>query len=90
MSPIYEYICSVCGGRTEVIRPIGELTMKCICGEDMKKQIHFPAMIIMKGGGGGGYPSRRKYFKGTAPNTSRDSKEWNPYTNNAFNPDGKD
>ena len=40
----------------------------------MHKKPTFPAMVKIKGSGG--YPSRRKFVKGTAPFVSRSTKGW--------------
>ncbi|KKL60786.1 hypothetical protein LCGC14_2201850 [marine sediment metagenome] len=59
--PIYEYKCSNCGRKIEVIRY--DLNSEvCKCGTDMEMRF-FPAMIKIKGEGG--YPSRRKQIRNT-------------------------
>lgn len=71
--PIYEYRCQNCKGIVEAIQTIGAGSPMC-CGLQMTMMPTYPAMIKMKGEGG--YPSRRKFVKGTAPNTTRSSKAW--------------
>lgn len=79
--PIYELRC-VCGQETEVILGMNETPANCqSCGAAMVKQPTFPAMVRIKGEGG--YPSRRKYFRGTAPFCGS-AREWNKYENNPF------
>lgn len=73
--PIYEYRCSKCKTEVETVQQIGASPPIC-CGEGMEKTPTFPAMVKMKGEGG--YPSRRKWAKGTAPNTTRATKVWSP------------
>lgn len=50
--PIYEYVCSKCGRRTEVIQRVGEAPLKTCehCGGRLKKAISAPA-IQFKGSG---------------------------------------
>lgn len=72
--PIYVYKC-VCGHKLEKVQKIGENATLCPeCGTLMKKMPTFPVMVKMKGEGG--YPSRRKFVKGSAPYTSRTTKAW--------------
>lgn len=72
--PIYAYECE-CGQELEKVQQIGEDAALCPkCGAKMRKQPTFPAMVKMKGEGG--YPSRRKFVKGSAPYTSRATKAW--------------
>lgn len=71
--PIYVYKCTVCGAEDEVLLSRVVNILPCSqCGEMSLKQPTFPAMIKVKGEGG--YPSRRKFVKGTAPYTN--SKAW--------------
>lgn len=74
--PIYQYKCQKCGVEMELIQEIGSDTRPVCCGEEMVKLPTFPSLVIMKGGGGGGYPSRRKFIHGSAPNTTRSTKPW--------------
>ena len=71
--PLYDYRCHKCGKELTVIRPIDADTPRC-CEVPMGKLLTFPAMVKIKGEGG--YPSRRKFVKGTAPNVSRVTKPW--------------
>ncbi|KKL57120.1 hypothetical protein LCGC14_2238610, partial [marine sediment metagenome] len=64
--PIYLYRCETCKTEIERISPIGVGAPICH-GEVMLKMLTFPVMIKMKGEGG--YPSRRKQWRGIAPNT---------------------
>ncbi len=81
--PIYTFQCPVCDKKAEEICQIGDITKPiCHCGEEMVKTINFPAMVKVKGMGG--YPSRRKFYKGTAPYCGG-SKEFNPITRKGFN-----
>lgn len=76
--PIYAFLCPTCHSENEHIRPMGDTTSpNCRCGATMQKLMNFPAMVKMKGGGSGGYPSRRKFFHGSAP-YSGGAKEWRP------------
>ena len=64
--PLYLYRCETCQTEIEKILPIG--VDEPIChGEVMLKMPTFPVMIKWKGEGG--YPSRRKQWRGIAPNT---------------------
>ena len=72
--PLYVLKCDRCGEIHEVISQIGEEAAFCPCGGEMVKQPTYPAMIKMKGEGG--YPSRRKFVKGSAPYTTRQTKAW--------------
>tara|TARA_Y100000310_G_scaffold345852_1_gene471405 strand:+ start:12286 stop:12582 length:297 start_codon:yes stop_codon:yes gene_type:complete len=68
--PIYAYGCEPCGVESEVIQPIGAEDPKCLeCGVAMVKKPTCHAFVYMEGKGG--YPSFRKRYMGTAPNTSR-------------------
>jgi len=81
--PIYLYRCAKCGSEIEVIHNMKQDTPDC-CGSPMLKLPTCPAMVKMKGMGG--YPSRRKFVKGTAPYTTRESKAWldsDPYESTA-------
>lgn len=82
--PIYEFLCPECSVKKERIRDMGDTTAEiCHCGREMIKELTFPAMVKIKGGEGG-YPSRRKYFKGSAPYSGA-AKEWDPIDHNQFN-----
>jgi len=59
--PIYEYKCSECGEKLEVLQR--EMADVMCCGKPMERKITFPAMIKIKGEGG--YPSRRKQVRNT-------------------------
>jgi len=73
--PVYDYWCSACSHTLEVIQPLGGQDPPCpMCGEAMSKKPSFPVMVKIQGGGG--YPSRRKFVKGTAPYTTRSTKAW--------------
>jgi len=73
--PIYMYRCDKCVLELEKVQGISEETTLCPqCGEVMIRLPTFPAMVKIKGGGG--YPSRRKFVKGTAPYTTRTTKAW--------------
>ena len=73
--PIYVYHCSGCGVDKELIRQMEQEAPDC-CGGVMAKCPTFPAMVKVKGEGG--YPSRRKWARGSAPYTTRATKEWSP------------
>ena len=71
--PIYAYKCSKCNSGFERVQGLGETVSSCPeCGGVAINLPTFPAMVKMKGEGG--YPSRRKFVKGTAPYTN--SKAW--------------
>lgn len=72
--PIYQYRCSNCHFEVEVVQSItGDNPLCSHCGERMVKMPTFPAMVKIKGEGG--FPSRRKFVKGTAP-YSGSAKAW--------------
>jgi putative FmdB family regulatory protein len=50
--PIYEYVCTKCGKKTEVIQRVGEAPLRVCphCGGKLKKAISAPA-IQFKGSG---------------------------------------
>lgn len=86
--PIYEYQCEKCKGIEEKIVPIDTEAPTC-CGASMFKRPTFPVMVKIKGEGG--YPSRRKFLKGSAPNTTSATKPWMSYNPNdtTINPMGE-
>jgi hypothetical protein len=57
----------------EKIQPFDADAPTC-CSQAMARKPTYQAMVIMDGMGG--YPSRRKYLTGTAPNTSRSVSVW--------------
>lgn len=76
--PIYCYHCPECNADAEVYQVMGSDALQCDCGRDMNKVPTFPGLVIYRGGGGGGYPSRRKWFKGSAPYTTNATQPWSP------------
>ncbi len=64
--PIYLYKCEQCQTKVERLLPIGGDAPICH-GEGMRQVPTFPVMVKWKGEGG--YPSRRKQWRGIAPNT---------------------
>jgi putative FmdB family regulatory protein len=74
--PIYQYKCTECGVEgLEVIAKIDSPTPPCPrCKTQMEQVMTVPAMVKIKGEGG--YPSRRKFVKGSAPGTTRSTKVW--------------
>lgn len=76
MSPIYELECGVCGKREDRILPFRAGLPLC-CGETMYRLPTFPVMVKVMGEGG--YPSRRKFLRGSAPGTSREIHPWFSY-----------
>ncbi|MGH2740002.1 MAG: FmdB family zinc ribbon protein [Actinomycetota bacterium] len=50
--PTYEYVCTACGERIEILQPIGDRPLrKCpVCGGALRKVFH-PAGIVFKGSG---------------------------------------
>lgn len=73
--PLYIYRCDKCVLEIEKVQGINEEAPRCPnCGAEMQKKPTFPVMVKIKGMGG--YPSRRKFVKGTAPYTSRSTKAW--------------
>lgn len=88
--PIYLYLCPDCNIEVEKVQNLGEDTALCECGAKMRRLPTFPAMVKMAGEGG--YPSRRKFCKGTAPYTTRDVKPWldsNPSERNWLSSDAR-
>lgn len=74
--PLYDYHCPLCGSETSVVQPYTAPNPSC-CGYPMAKYPSAPAMVKIKGEGG--YPSRRKFVKGSAPGTTRSTKVWGDY-----------
>ncbi len=72
--PLYLLGCHTCDVEVEKIMGMEETALCPKCGAEMRKLPTYPAMVKIKGEGG--YPSRRKFVKGTAPYTTRDSKAW--------------
>ena len=73
--PIYVYRCDKCVLELEKVQGINEEAALCPnCGNTMARLPTFPAMVKIKGEGG--YPSRRKFVKGSAPFTTRNTKAW--------------
>lgn len=62
--PIYEYKCK-CGEGCEVFQTGGTLALCPKCNVEMERQ--FSRLAFVKNKGEGGYPSRQKFFKGSAP-----------------------
>jgi len=63
---IYVYKCNACGHEDEVLLSRAVKALSCSqCRGISPQQPTFPAMVKIKGEGG--YPSRRKYLRGTAP-----------------------
>ena len=87
MMPIYPYRCSECGAEIEVLQAIGVMTRECACGADMERTPTFIAMVKMKGEGG--FPSRRKFVKGSSPFTTRGTKAWGEYDHHDFDSTGR-
>lgn len=73
--PVYCFACE-CGLKgIERILPMDSENPTCpSCGGKMHKVPTFPGMVFMDGEGG--YPSRRKFVKGSAPYTTRATKAW--------------
>lgn len=67
MSPIYLFECETCEKKVEKILSIGSDSPICH-GGGMRQVPTFPVMVKWKGEGG--YPSRRKQWRGIAPNTA--------------------
>ena len=74
--PLYEYQCDICGNKTTVMQNIHGDSPQC-CDGKMRRLISYPAMVKIMGAGG--YPSRRKFLKGSAPYTSRSTAVWGDY-----------
>lgn len=73
--PLYDYECPQCGATAEIIQPMSAPPHDCPwCGVDMARKLGNIAMYRIQGLG---YNSRRKYVKGTAPNTTN-TREWTP------------
>lgn len=77
--PIIPYRCEKCKKTLDLVQLGNTLVPNC-CGMPMKRVITYPAMIKIKGSGG--YPSRRKFLNGSAPNTTRVTKSWGSYDPN--------
>ena len=76
--PIYCFGCDDCGTRVERVLPYAFTLPACpSCGEVMRQLPTAPGMVFMDGEGG--YPSRRKFVKGSAPYTTRVTKVWGDY-----------
>jgi predicted nucleic acid-binding Zn ribbon protein len=71
--PLYDFYCPLCGKEVSKIQLIDAPFPKC-CDLPMAKHFNVPAMVKIKGEGG--YPSRRKFVKGSAPGTTRATKVW--------------
>ena len=75
--PIYVFGCD-CGTEVERILPMEYTLPLCpSCGVVMRKKPTHQAMVKMSGEGG--YPSRRKFVKGSAPYTTGATKAWGDY-----------
>ncbi len=72
--PIYLYGCAKCQTILEKIENNGATPPVCFCGMVMGRLPTYPIMVKVKGDGG--YPSQRKFVKGTAPYTTRSTKAW--------------
>lgn len=75
---IYPYRCITCGYEGEQISTFSTPSPVCPeCGKATERLLGVPAMFKFKGEGG--YPSRRKFTKGSAPGTTRTTKVWGDY-----------
>ena len=74
--PIYEFECEECKGIVEKIQSF-ESDVPVCCGSTMSRLPTFPVMVKVMGEGG--YPSRRKFMKGSAPGATRDTHPWLSY-----------
>jgi len=72
--PLFDCVCDRCGQIREVLLRDDDIPLCLNCGILMRKMPSYPAMVKIKGEGG--YPSRRKFVKGTAPYVSRKTKAW--------------
>jgi len=70
--PLFDCVCVQCGQVREVLVR-GKDIPPCGCGGKLNKLPSYPAMVKVKGEGG--YPSRRKFVKGTAPYCGS-AREW--------------
>ena len=62
--PIFELYCESCKTEKELLCRVGDAPPSC-CGSEMVRKYSNLAMVKNKGQGG--YPSRQKFFKGSAP-----------------------
>jgi hypothetical protein len=62
-----------CGNTVTKIQQIDDPYPDC-CNAVMMKLPTYPVMVKIRGEGG--YPSRRKFVKGSAPGTTRQTKPW--------------
>lgn len=76
MSPLYDFYCPLCGAEVSKVQSY-EAPYPVCCEYPMAKHPSVPAMVKIKGEGG--YPSRRKFVKGSAPGTTRSTKAWGQY-----------
>ena len=77
MSPLYDYYCNRCKGIKEILQRSNRDTPPKCCGIPMRKLPTFPAMVKIMGEGG--YPSRRKFLRGSAPGATRATNAWGTY-----------
>jgi putative FmdB family regulatory protein len=75
--PLYEYRCKNNHEFERVILGESPSVLCPECGELAEKLMSMPAFFKFKGEGG--YPSRRKFVKGSAPGTTRGTKVWGDY-----------
>ncbi len=83
MSPLYDYRCPNCGRELSKVHGMNDPAPDC-CDLPMHKLPTYPVMVKVMGMGG--YPSRRKFVKGSAPYTTRATKAWldeDPYESTA-------
>lgn len=82
--PTYEYACTDCGNRLEVVQRIDDppLTVCELCGGTLRKVFH-PAGIVFKGSGFYATDSRRKAASGDGKKEAEKKKGTKPETKSA-------
>jgi len=75
--PLYDYRCKNNHVSERVTNYESPFPVCPECGEPTERLPSTPAFVKFKGEGG--YPSRRKFAKGTAPGTTTATKVWGDY-----------
>jgi putative FmdB family regulatory protein len=87
--PTYEYACTECGDRTEVVQSIADapLTTCTVCGGRLRK-VFSPVGIVFKGSGFYRTDSRGKARKPAETTASSDAKDSKGSKDKASSSDG--
>ena len=87
--PIYEYVCSSCQKRTEVMRRFSDPPLtECDCGGELRKVLSVPA-IIFKGSGFYATDYRSESYKRAAKGESQSHTDKGPAAGKPANEAGK-